>query len=472
MKPVYLLLLAFFASLGASAQVAGKVYEPVEKRYRYRVSLTDKKNNDFSLKHPERFLSAKSLERRNRFGLRLDERDLPLTQKYVARLAADARRVHCMSKWNNTVVLETADTLAPERWRKLPFVAAVERVWIGPDSVLKSSLVEDLYRQLASAYKTKTDSSFASPYGYAQRQVEMIGVDKLHAKGFTGRGVTVAVLDGGFLNADLIESLSRVSVLGTRNFVRPQRSVYREGDHGMMVLSCIAAQHPGVLGGTAPDADFYLFVTEDGDSEQPVEEDNWAAAMEHADSLGCDIVTSSLSYYKFDEPHAAHTYAEQNGRTALISKTASLAASRGILLLNSAGNEGDGYWKKIGFPADATDMLTVGAVNANGINTRFSSLGNTADGRVKPDVMAMGGLVSVTDGAGTVIKVNGTSFSCPLMCGAVACLLQASPKSDPKDIIEAVQKSGSMADAPNNVFGYGIPDMEKALERLTKNGRK
>ncbi len=197
-----------------------------------------------------------------------------------------------------------------------------------------------------------------------------------------------------------------------------------------------------------------------------MEEDNWCAAVEYADSLGVDMVTSSLGYHGFDHKCMSHKYYELDGKTALISRSASLAASRGLLLLNSAGNSGNDTWKKIGFPADATDILTVGAVNNLCVNARFSSIGNTADGRIKPDVMAQGVASALYEGNGDTGFANGTSFSTPILCGGVACLWQAFPEKKPTEIIRAVQLAGDNAEHPDNIFGYGIPNLWKAYELL------
>lgn len=453
-------LFAIVVFAACSATISAKGKSAKEETYKFRITFTDKASCGYSVKKPLAFLSPKSVERRTRLGLKVDEHDLPLTAAYVDKVKSLGMRVVCQSKWNNTLVVATSDSALSARAAQLPFVKDVRCVWIRPDSV-EAFDASDRLNMLEN--KRDTLPSF---YGRAQRQTEMLGVDKLHAKGFKGDGVTIAVIDGGFFNADAIEGLKGVKILGTRNFVRPSRSVYEEQSHGMMVLSCIAAHTPGSFVGTAPDASFYLLVSEDGESEQLVEEDYWCAAVEYADSLGADMVTSSLGYYHFDHDFMNHKYADLDGHTALNSRSASLAASRGILLCNSAGNSGDEPWKKISFPADGFDMLTVGAVNKDGLNTNFSSLGNTADNRTKPDVMAMGGRSTVYTSEGNVGNANGTSFSCPILCGAVACLLQAYPNATPTAIADAVRRSGSEAQAPNNIFGYGIPDLHKAFELL------
>lgn len=438
------------------------VYVKVPKTYRYRVAFTDKKNNIYSLKRPEEFLSPKALERRRKYGIKVDKHDLPVTPVYVAYLRSKGLKVLHTSKWNNTAVVETADTALVNRLPVLEFVSHTVKLWESPDSVLIQPQTE------RHQFVFNSRDTLDHFYGHARQQVSMLGADRLHAAGFRGEGVTIAVIDGGFLNADCIEGLKDCNILGTKNFVGDGKAdVYAAQSHGTMVLSCIAADMPGSLVGTAPRASFYLLQSEDNDSENLVEEDNWCAAVEYADSLGADIVTSSLGYYEFDDPQASHKYHEQDGRTAINSRSASLAASRGLLVLNSAGNSGNDPWKKIGFPADAHDIITVGAVTPKLRNANFSSLGNTADGRIKPDVMALGQASWLLDQTGSVTVANGTSFSTPILCGAVACLLQACPDRRPEEIIRAVQLAGDNAEHPDNVYGYGVPDLWKAYEALT-----
>lgn len=463
LRLLFALVLLAGLGLGAAAQSPDSAAgAPAATRYRYRVSFADKKANKYSLSNPRAFLSEKSLERRRRYGLEVDEHDLPVSDRYLNALRGLGLRVVNVSKWNNTAVVELTDTLCMQGVRRLPFVSATRLVWIEPAEAETNPDEEDRRNGIRRDSLKLTDKY----YGHASRQVTMLGVDSLHSEGWRGRGVTIAVIDGGFLNADLQPGLPQERILGTRNFVHPGRSVYEEVSHGMQVLSCIAANEPHFLVGTAPEASFYLLQSEDGHSEQLVEEDNWCAAVEYADSLGCDIVTSSLGYQIFDYPDMSLRYADLDGSFSLNSRSASLAASRGLLVLNSAGNSGDDAWKKIGCPADARDILTVGAVNKYGVNTLFSSVGNTADGRVKPDVMAMGQSVSVYDVDGNLTTVSGTSFSCPILCGAVACLVQRFPHRRPEEIIRAVQRSGDRASAPDNIFGYGIPSLPKAARLL------
>lgn len=465
MKKILLLLFMLPAmTLMAQEETAPAPMPEIPTTYRYRVYLTDKKESPFSLKRPGEFLSEKALQRRARLNLKVDQHDLPVSPTYLAGLKAQGMKIlHC-SKWNNTAVVETRDTAAANALRNLPYVSRIVQVW-------KSSN-RNVTREQPERSSIVTNELKATPnfYGAGQHQIEMLNGNLLHQQGFKGEGMTIAVIDGGFYNADLLTALNKCRILGTRNFVRPEVGVYEEQSHGMMVLSCIGANAPFSLVGTAPEASFYLLVSEDGSSESLVEEDNWCAAVEYADSLGCDIITSSLGYTEFDDSTTSHRYHELDGRTAINSRSASLAASRGLLVLNSAGNSGNDHWKLIGFPADAHNILAVGAVNANGRNTLFSSLGNSADRRIKPEVMAMGGQTSLLDIDGSVTKANGTSFSCPVLCGAVACLWQAFPNKRPEEIIKAVCQSGNNAEHPDNVYGYGIPDMWRAYN-LLKNAK-
>lgn len=462
--------LFLFALLTLSAYAAGRrgittQYQQLPQEFHYRLSLTDKANNPYSIKHPEKFLSAKSIERRKRMGLSVDEYDLPITPDYLKKIGATGAQILNCSKWNNTVQVSLSDTTGNilSSLRALPFVKEVQLVYVAPDSVEYDDPKHRL-DIVSNNLDTCTDSP--SEYGFALPQAEQLNIPALHARGFRGNGMTIAVLDGGFHNADTIAPLRHAKVLGTRNFVRPDRSVYEEHAHGMMVLSCIAPDVKNSIIGTAPEANFYLFVSEDTWFEYRGEEDNWCAALEYADSLGVDIVTSSLGYTHFDTPEAKLEYSWLDGAHELNSRSASLAASRGILLCNSAGNEGDETWKKIGFPADAKDILTVGAVDSKRVNTTFSSVGYSADHRIKPDCMAMGGRTTVLDTSGEISHANGTSFSCPVMAGAVTCLYQAFPNKRPADIIEAIHQAGHNAEHPDEIFGYGIPDMMKAYEWL------
>lgn len=461
----FLLLFFFtFISIAPLSAENTRSKESTAKEFHYRLTLTDKKNSPYSISRPQEFLSEKSLERRKRLGIKVDKYDLPITPSYLEKISATGAVVLNCSKWNNTVQVAITDTTGNtlSQLQALPFVSNALLVYSSPEG---SEATKKSIRRPASnklEYRTSADSL----YGFSQTQADMLNIPALHALGYRGEGMTIAVIDGGFNNADRIDAFKSTKILGVRNFVRPDVDVYSEHAHGMMVLSCIAPHEEKSIVGTAPEASFYLFVSEDTYFEYQGEEDNWCAAVELADSLGVDVITSSLGYTHFDTPEVKLEYHWLDGEHELNSREASLIASRGILLCNSAGNEGDGHWKKIGFPADGKDILTVGAVNSDGVNTDFSSVGHSADGRIKPDAMAMGGQATVLDTDGCITYVNGTSFSCPILAGAVTCLMQAHPNKKPEAVIDAIHRAGNNAEHPDNIYGYGIPDLIKAHELL------
>lgn len=431
---------------------------PGGKCYLYRLYLTDKNHTEYSIEHPEAFLSAKAIQRRQRQHLTIDETDLPQPSIYLRQISLVGGEVVCKSKWNNTVLVKVKDTLTADRLGQLPFVKRTLRVWTSPKSV--SLHRRDYFRKKLSEDERHPDSY----YGAAEVQINMLNGKPLHQAGYKGKGMTIAVFDGGFMNVDSIPSLMKVNVIGTHSIVAaPSAGIFVDHDHGTRVLSCMAANEPDYIVGTAPEAAFWLIQSEDTYTETPAEEDYWAAAAEFADSVGVDVINSSLGYQDFDGNEGDHIYRELDGHTALISCSASMLADKGIVLCNSAGNDGAAQWKKIGFPADADNIITVGAVNSMRKNANFSSVGPSADGRVKPDVMALGSASAVINGRGAISRDMGTSFASPIMAGMVTCLWQARPELTAKEIIQIVRKSGDQYDYPDNIFGYGIPDFEKAL---------
>jgi hypothetical protein len=303
-------------------------------------------------------------------------------------------------------------------------------------------------------------------YGLGYTQAHMLATDYLHDLGFRGEGMVIAVLDAGFYNVnslDIFDSLfANNQILGTKDFVNPGASVYIAGTHGMSVLSTMGGNIPGQLIGTAPKANYYLLHTEDGASEFPIEEDNWVCGAEYADSVGADVINSSLGYTNFDNTDWSHTYADMDGEHCRSSLGATIAASKGILVVNSAGNSGNDAWNYIGAPADADSILTVGAVNDLGSYAYFSSNGPSYDQRVKPNVCAMGEGTIVANSTGGVQPGNGTSFSSPVMAGSAACLWQANPNMTNMEIINVLQQSADHYLNPDTLYGYGIPNLAAA----------
>ena len=429
-----------------------------EKNYKYRVSLKDKAGTAYSVDKPQEFLSERALERRNRQQLSVDETDLPISQVYVDELKGLGAKLVTSSRWNNTVVLEVSDTLLMDEVAKKSFVKGVKKVWTQPDSIPPRN-------KKRGKEVTNDVKESGHYYGKAFRQINIHGGDSLHAAGFTGKGMHVAVIDAGFYNADKIKFFKKMDLLGTRDFVNPNSDIYAENSHGMKVLSCMAANIKDAFVGTAPEASYWLLRSEDQDTEQPIEEDYWAAAIEFADSVGVDVVNTSLGYYEFDEGYGGYRYRDLDGHYSLMSHSASVAADKGIVVVCSAGNSGRSAWKKVTPPGDSENVITVGALTKELKNAEFSSIGDTSDGRVKPDVMAIGVNSVVSGNDGTVSKANGTSFASPTMCGVVTCFWQACPWLTAKEVIKAVQQAGDRVDYPDNIYGYGVPNLWKAYQK-------
>lgn len=425
---------------------------------RYRISLKDKVGTAYSLSKPEEFLSAKALARRQRQGIVVDSTDLPVSKQYIEALEREGGHVVMTGKWENFVVVSTNEHAVAERIGKLPFVTAVEKVWSLGSS--KPTTTSTRRFDLANEVKEHPDSI----YGAGTAQIQMSNGDKLHEAGFRGEGMTIAVIDGGFHNLDKITALENVNVLGTKDFVDPGSDIFAASSHGLSVLSCIGTNRPYQMIGTAPGASFWLLRSENESSESPMEEANWCAAVEFADSVGVDVLNTSLGYSDFDDTSMSYKIRDLDGKTALMSRQASRIAGKGMILVCSAGNSGGNPWKKITTPGDAEDVLTVGAIDKTGTLTNFSSIGTTSDGRIKPDVMAVGAGSDVIRPNGNQGRSNGTSFSSPIMCGMVACLWQACPTLTAKQVIELVRSAGDRADFPDNIYGYGIPDMWKAYQ--------
>lgn len=432
-----------------------------EKTYKYRINLRDKAETAYSVGSPQAYLSERALERRERQGLKVDETDLPVCRTYIDAIIGKGASVVTKSKWNNTVVVEVVDTTLIEQIARLPFVTKTKKVWTSPDSIPARN--PERRKEVTNKF-SKTDNY----YGQAYRQIAVHRGDSLHAAGFKGEGMQIAVIDAGFYNADEMKFFKKMHLLGIRDFVNPQSDIYAENYHGMKVLSCLAANQPDVLVGTAPEASYWLLRSEDDDTEQPVEEDYWAAALEFADSVGVDVVNTSLGYYEFDDKTCNYRYRDLDGHYSLMSHSASMAADKGLVVVCSVGNSGRGTWKKLTPPGDAENVITVGAMDKNLVNADFSSVGNTADGRVKPDVMAVGVSSAVAGNDGTVSRANGTSFASPTFCGLVACFWQACPWLTAKEVIEAVRRSADRADAPDNIYGYGVSNIWKAYQTELK----
>ena len=435
-----------------------------EEVHRFRVYLKDKGDSGFHIDRPEEFLSHEALERRLKQGIPIVKSDLPIATAYLDTLATIGACPVVQSKWFSTVVVENKDSLIIDRLKDLSIVDSVKWVWKGDTKWPAGDTLNCRYGPEEQIQKSK--------YGYAEEQIQMLKGIKLHNKGFRGEGMRIAVIDEGFMHVDRINAFDSLKLLGTRNMVFPGRSVFCADDHGTKVLSCMASNLPGIIMGTAPDASYLLIKSEDSRSELPIEEDYWTAAVEFADSVGVDIISSSLGYFTYDSGAYIYDQTALDGKTALISRAARMASEKGILIFSSAGNEGAGTWEKITFPADAPEIITVGAVTGKKVRSSFSSMGFTADYRVKPDVVAMGSGCCILDASGNIRYANGTSFATPILAGLGACLWQAFPNLTNKDIIALLQRCAHQYERPDAELGYGIPDVFKAFKLEQKHEAK
>lgn len=450
---------------------AGANIEQLESPVRYRAVLRDKAATTFSLNHPEAFLSKKALQRRAQQGVQVDSIDLPVCRLYIDAIHKLGADIITVGKWENFVTFSVLNSDAKIRQgivdsiRHLPFVREVRVVW-SPQS--HYSVEHPKLEDRVHLIKQKQDKR-KEFYGAAFSQIHMLGIDSLHAEGYTGKGVTIAVIDAGFHNADVLSSFQKAQVLGTYDFAtQGARCVYDASEHGMQVWSCMAANSPYHMVGAAPDARYYLLRSENNASEQLVEQDYFCTAIEYADSVGVQLINCSLGYYDFDVEKDRFKLRDLNGQHALISRQCSHAASRGMLVVCSAGNSGSKSWKKITPPADAYDVLTVGAVDKMKKLAHFSSVGNTADGRTKPDIVALGDHAGLEGAAGWTTHGNGSSYAAPTVCGGIACIWQAFPQLTVYELIDLVKQSGDRKDYPDNIYGYGIPN----LWLLYKNYKK
>ena len=475
MKKVFLIVLTLFVTAAVFAQTPAK----------YWVAFTDKKGTPYSIDKPEAFLSPRAIELRRAHNIAIDERDLPVNPDYVRQVLAldTAARCFTTTKWLNGMTVYALREDMEEAIEKLPFVDSVQRTDVpkeplppvGPAYVFPGSGGQPTFSYQSDIQKTNDFD-----YGNATMQVRVNNVQWLHRMGFRGEGMQMMILDGGFQNIDTISCFENLRndhrLLGARNFVEPEKDPMRKHSHGTMVLSCIASYLPGKLVGTAPMVQVYVAQTEESGSEDRVEEDNWVAGVEYADSLGCQVLNSSLGYTVFDDSVNQRTYADMAGEVSRASRAATIAAAKGLLICNSAGNEGGGKWKYIGAPADARDILSVGAVNVKRKRAYFSSFGPTADGRIKPDACAVGRNTYVSTPVGIITLADGTSFSSPMLSGMVTCLWQAFPEKSNYEIMEAIRQAGdhnvsfdgiiiSQPDT-NDGYGYGITDFLLAYNIL------
>jgi subtilisin family serine protease len=431
------------------------------------VFFNNKPEADYYLENPLEMLSQRALDRRENQNIELDFTDVPIHEAYVNQVEnATGISVRAKSKWLNCVHVQGSVTDI-QNLTNLSFVDHIE--YANPNALTRENHPPQ-YKPVNKWGPIKSPDDF--DYGEAYNQVHMLNVDYLHNQGYTGQGMIIAVIDAGFEQVNTLSGFARIrnngQILGTYNFVNGSNNVYSgtSSYHGSMVLSTIAGYIEGQFAGTAPDAEFYLFVSEDATAEYILEESLWVEAAEEADRLGVDVVNTSLGYSIFDNPEHSHTYSDMDGETTIISRAAEILSTKGIILCNSAGNSGDNQWHYITAPADADGILTVGAVNGSEDIAYFSSYGPSSDGRIKPDVCAQGQNAIVITGDDSTSPANGTSFSSPIMTGSVASFWQAFPNMTNLEIMQAVRESADRYNNPDDHYGYGIPDFMAAYNTL------
>jgi serine protease AprX len=463
-------LTILFVILGAMANAQAPAFQ-IE--HHFFIAFKDKGLNYLKANKDYRILSDRALERRKKYGIPLDDYDDPVSNTYIENITREGIQVRYATKWLNGVVVTVKD---PEKANRLKLKFFVESVQ--PLGKTKRYNLDESISKSNTSMLGKTPVDEESPvmtdktkYATTYDQLQLSRIVDLHHSGLEGQGVYIAVLDAGFKNANRIQAFQHLfeedKVKFAYDVADLETNVYDDDQHGLHVLSCMAAYTPSLAIGSAPFADYALFRTEAASYELPLEEFNWIRAAEIADSLGVDLLTSSLGYNKFDTEAVSYTQEDLNGRTSYVSRGASIAASRGIMILNSAGNDGNKSWKKINFPADGNHVFVVGAVKSTGERADFSAYGPTIDGRIKPDVSAMGYQTSVVNSYGGVSKSNGTSFSTPIVAGAVALLMQAFPSTPLDSIALAVRLSANQSNNPDTLLGYGIPNFYLAYRFLS-----
>ncbi len=443
-------LIAILFSCCSVLQASDSIY--------FFVSFTDKDESVSEFSHPAEFLSERSLERRVRYQIPVDIKDYPIPSSYIDSILLFDITLAGKSKWLNGILIQSADTALADTLSQYSFVKTVAYV----DKITQGKSFfddKDPLQPVGEDHLTDEDNR------------QLVNGIYLHDEGYRGSGVYIAVLDGGFINVDSLD-IYTTEIHGVYDYVDDKKMLFDASSHGTKVLSLMATDKEDFIKGTAPDAIYFLYKTEDVHIESRIEEFFWIFAAENADSLGVDVINTSLGYSWFDNTEVNYTYDDMDGMTAYISVASSVAASRGIFLVTSAGNKGNKDWKHITAPADAHGILSIGAVGYDGSIASFSSYGPSADGRVKPELVAPGNKVRIIDENGDHGYGNGTSYSAPVMAGMLACLLQKYPATHPQDIRQALIQSADRFENPHECYGYGIPDVREADRILAFQSRR
>lgn len=418
---------------------------------RYMVFFSDKANSPYSIEKPEDFLSEKAISRRQKQAIDIQVNDLPVNPQYLKQLVDRNIDVYFSSKWFNAALVQDSSS-AIERISDLPFVKKTEL--IARNSRLSRIRNEPVVSEVFDITTQDRSNLF---------QNSLLGIDKMHQRGFRGEGITIAVFDAGFRGVNEFDAFQHLhennQIKSTYDFVTNDFDTYKLSGHGTNVLSCIAAFSPDSMIGTAYESDIILCITEDVPTEYRIEEYNWLLAAEYADSAGVDIINSSLGYsFDYSDPAMDYATSDMNGNHAVITRAADIAASKGILVVTSAGNEGDVAWNIVAAPADGDSVLSVGSIRDDSTQSGFSSNGPTSDGRIKPEVVALGSRATVIHASGRISTNSGTSFAAPQVAGLAAGLWQAIPDLTNMELIQTIKSSGTLVNEPNNSLGSGIPN--------------
>lgn len=435
---------------------------------RYLVLYKDKANSPFSTDKPSDFLSERAVLRRTRQNIALTTRDFPVNPAYVTAVRQTGAMVVFSSRWFNGSVVEASDVQL-EAIKKLPFYKGIELNLPVANLNSKSEGVERI-----NAVNRKLGTEEDLDYGNMNAQLALMEVAQHHQKGFHGENMIIAVIDNGFNGGDKVGFLKPLRdenrIVDTYDFMARESNVYNDGSHGLNVLSTMAAYLPGTMIGAAFKASYALYRSENDYIESPYEEITWLMAAERADSIGADVINTSLGYAyfdnEFDRPEYNYTYADMDGKTTIISRAARIASRTGMLVVCAAGNEGNDAWHYITAPADVDSVLTVGGTNYERSYAPLSSVGPNAAGQQKPDVAAVGLQAVAGNTAGNVSGFNGTSLASPQIAGLCAILWQAYPHLTAQEIFNAVKMSGHQVTAPDNLLGYGVPSLVRAAEYI------
>lgn len=443
---------------------------------RHVIQFTDKGSNTHALNNPQTFLSQRSIDRRVRHAITIDSTDLPVTQRYIDSIVSvSGVTLLAQSRWLNSVAILITDQSALTEIQAFPFVANTNPIAArGQGNIKKKKLNLNIPTLRTAGRNHATQNDFYD-YGSSADMVQIHQGNFLHNLGFRGQTMQIAFSDAGYYRYQNIPTFDSAilnnRIIETWDFVKRETSVNEDHVHGMQCFSTVAANIPGVFVGTAPQASYYLYRTEDAGTEYPIELFYLASSYERADSAGADVVSTSLGYTTYSNSIFDHTYADMDGNTTIGAIAADIAAKKGLLMVIAAGNEGSGAWRFITTPADADSVLSVGAVNALGESAPFSSYGPSSDGQIKPTLAAVGwGAMIANHFTGEPYPSNGTSFAAPNLAGIATCLWQAFPEVNNMQIIQALIESGSTFSTPDDRIGYGIPDAKHAFVNLLKKG--